>query len=211
MLGPTSRCPTTLTSRRCLVAEPALVLASASPRRRDLLSVLGLEFDVDPADIDEGERPGEAPVAYVRRVASCKATTVAARNPAAVVLAADTTIDLDGVILAKPVDASDAVRMLEALSGREHLAHTAVAVATGGLLNAVEVTTTVRMRPLVRSEIEWYVETGEPLDKAGACAIQGGAACFVESVAGSVSNVVGLPMAETVAALRAAGVAVCSP
>lgn len=190
------------------MAERDLVLASGSPRRREMLSGLGLEFLVDPADIDEGVRPGETPVAYVRRVASSKATTVAARHPTSVVLAADTTIDLDGAVLAKPADAADAARMLEALSGREHLAHTAMAIAVGGLLNVVEVTTAVRMRPLSTAEIDWYVATGEPLDKAGAYAIQGRAAAFVESVAGSVSNVVGLPMAEAVMALRAAGIAV---
>lgn len=190
------------------MAERDLVLASGSPRRREMLSGLGLEFLVDPADIDEGVRPGETPVAYVRRVASSKATTVAARHPTSVVLAADTTIDLDGAVLAKPADAADAARMLEALSGREHLAHTAMAIAVGGLLNVVEVTTAVRMRPLSTAEIDWYVATGEPLDKAGAYAIQGRAAAFVESVAGSVSNVVGLPMAEAVMALREAGIAV---
>ena len=190
------------------MAERDLVLASGSPRRREMLSGLGLEFVIDPADIDEGVRPGETPVAYVRRVASSKATTVAARHPTSVVLAADTTIDLDGAVLAKPADAADAARMLEALSGREHLAHTAMAIAVGGLLNVVEVTTAVRMRPLSTAEIDWYVATGEPLDKAGAYAIQGRAAAFVESVAGSVSNVVGLPMAEAVMALRAAGIAV---
>ena len=190
------------------MAERDLVLASGSPRRREMLSGLGLEFLVDPADIDEGVRPGETPVAYVRRVASSKAATVAARHPTSVVLAADTTIDLDGAVLAKPADAADAARMLEALSGREHLAHTAMAIAVGGLLNVVEVTTAVRMRPLSTAEIDWYVATGEPLDKAGAYAIQGRAAAFVESVAGSVSNVVGLPMAEAVMALRAAGIAV---
>lgn len=190
------------------MAERDLVLASGSPRRREMLSGLGLEFVIDPADIDEGVRPGETPVAYVRRVASSKATTVAARHPTSVVLAADTTIDLDGAVLAKPADAADAARMLEALSGREHLAHTAMAIAVGGLLNVVEVTTAVRMRPLSTAEIDWYVTTGEPLDKAGAYAIQGRAAAFVESVAGSVSNVVGLPMAEAVMALREAGIAV---
>ena len=107
--------------RRCPVAEVGLVLASGSPRRRDMLLGLGLEFIVDPADIDEGVHPSEAPLAYVRRVASSKATTVAARHLSSVVLAADTTIDLDGAVLAKPADTTDAVRMLEALSGREHL------------------------------------------------------------------------------------------
>ncbi len=191
------------------MADPALVLASGSPRRREMLSGLGLDFRVDPADVDESAADGESPIAYVRRIASSKATTVAARHPSAVVLAADTTIDLDGEILAKPVDADEAVTMLSALSGRSHLAHTAVALAHGGLLEVFDVSTTVQMRPIGESEIAWYVGTGEPLDKAGAYAIQGRAAAFVSAVAGSVSNIVGLPLAETVSALRAAGIRVC--
>ena len=169
-----------------------------------MLSGLGLDFRVDPADVDESAADGESPIAYVRRIASSKATTVAARHPSAVVLAADTTIDLDGEILAKPVDADEAVTMLSALSGRSHLAHTAVALAHGGLLEVFDVSTTVQMRPIGESEIAWYV-----VDKAGAYAIQGRAAAFVSAVAGSVSNIVGLPLAETVAALRAAGIRVC--
>lgn len=174
-----------------------------------MLSGLGLDFRVDPADVDESAADGESPIAYVRRIASSKATTVAARHPSAVVLAADTTIDLDGEILAKPVDADEAVTMLSALSGRSHLAHTAVALTHGGLLEVFDVSTTVQMRPIGESEIAWYVGTGEPLDKAGAYAIQGRAAAFVSAVAGSVSNIVGLPLAETVSALRAAGIRVC--
>lgn len=174
-----------------------------------MLAGLGLEFTVDPADVDESAIDGELALAYVRRIASSKAMTVAARHPAAVVLAADTTIDLDGEILAKPADADDAARMLSALSGRSHLAHTSVAVAHGGLLEVFDVSTMVRMRVLGEAEIAWYVGTGEPLDKAGAYAIQGRAAAFVAGVDGSVSNIVGLPLAETVAALRSAGLAVC--
>ena len=197
------------------VDEPGaiVVLASASPRRRDLLASLGLrpgdDLVIDPADTDESWESGEDPVAYVRRIAHDKASTVARRHPGRVVLAADTTVDLDGRILAKPVDAEDAVVMLTRLAGRAHLAHTAVAVVDrDGSCRVEVVTTTVRFRDLEADEIAWYVATGEPLDKAGAYAIQGGAAAFVTRVEGSVSNVVGLPLAETVLALRAAGVTV---
>jgi septum formation protein len=190
-----------------------VVLASASPRRRDLLSSVGLrpgvEVVIDPADTDESWTPGEAPAEYVRRVALDKAMTVARRHPGSVVLAADTTVDLDGRILAKPADAAEAVSMLEALSGRGHLTHTAVALVGVDGRDVVEVvTTSVRFRELSAGEIAWYVATGEPLDKAGAYAIQGGAAAFVVAVEGSVSNVVGLPLAETVLALRSLGVPV---
>ena len=197
------------------VDEPGaiVVLASASPRRRDLLASLGLrpgdDLVIDPADTDESWESGEDPVAYVRRIAHDKASTVARRHPGRVVLAADTTVDLDGRILAKPVDAEDAVVMLTGLAGRAHLAHTAVAVVDcDGSCRVEVVTTTVRFRDLEADEIAWYVATGEPLDKAGAYAIQGGAAAFVTRIEGSVSNVVGLPLAETVLALRAAGVTV---
>lgn len=194
-------------------ATGVVVLASASPRRRDLLASVGLrpgvEVVIDPADTDESWEQGESPVEYVRRVALDKATIVARRHPSTVVLAADTTVDLDGRILAKPDDAADAVAMLESLSGRAHLTHTAVAlVGVDGRTTVEAVTTTVRFRELSPAEIAWYVATGEPLDKAGAYAIQGGAATFVVGVEGSVSNVVGLPLAETVLALRSLGVSV---
>ena len=193
--------------------DPVVVLASASPRRRELLAPLGLrpgdDLVIDPADTDESWEPGEDPVAYVRRVAHDKALTVAGRHPGRVVLAADTTVDLDGRILAKPVDPADATEMLTGLSGRAHLAHTAVAVVDReGSCRVEVVTTVVVFRALDADEIAWYVATGEPLDKAGAYAIQGGAAAFVTRVEGSVSNVVGLPLAETVLALRVAGVTV---
>lgn len=194
-------------------ADPIVVLASASPRRRELLATLGLrpgdDLVIDPADTDESWKPSEDPVAYVRRVAHDKAMTVARRHPGRVVLAADTTVDLDGRILAKPVDADDATAMLTGLSGREHLTHTGLAVVDrSGSCRVEVVTTAVVFRDLGADEVAWYVATGEPLDKAGAYAIQGGAAAFVTRVDGSVSNVVGLPLAETVLALRVAGVTI---
>jgi septum formation protein len=173
-----------------------------------MLLSLGIEFTVMPADVDESWAPGEDPVSYVARVAHDKASAVLTRNAGSVVLAADTTVDLDGVILAKPSDNGDAVAMLESLSGRSHEAHTAVVVASGSAIETIVVSTNVRFRTLAPQEIEWYVGTGEPLDKAGAYGIQGPAAAFVDWVRGSVSNVVGLPLAETVGLLRDAGVVV---
>jgi septum formation protein len=186
------------------VAE--LVLASGSPRRKSLLSDLDVDFIVVPADVDESSLVGEDAKTYVARVATLKAQTVRESYPNAVVLAADTTVDRDGEILAKPVDAADAASMLRSLSGREHLTHTAVCVAHGDLVDTVVVSTAVMFRCLGTEEIDWYVRTGEPLDKAGAYGIQGRAAAFVSSISGSVSNVVGLPLAETIGLLRKAGV-----
>jgi septum formation protein len=186
------------------VAE--LVLASGSPRRKSLLSDLDVDFIVVPADVDESSLVGEDAKTYVARVATLKAQTVRESYPNAVVLAADTTVDRDGEILAKPVDAADAASMLRSLSGREHFTHTAVCVAHGDLVDTVVVSTAVMFRGLGTEEIDWYVRTGEPLDKAGAYGIQGRAAAFVSSISGSVSNVVGLPLAETIGLLRKAGV-----
>lgn len=183
-----------------------LVLASGSPRRKSLLSDLDVDFIVVPADVDESSLVGEDAKTYVARVATLKAHTVRESYPNAVVLAADTTVDRDGEILAKPVDAADAASMLRSLSGREHFTHTAVCVAHGDLVDTVVVSTAVTFRCLATEEIDWYVRTGEPLDKAGAYGIQGRAAAFVSSISGSVSNVVGLPLAETIGLLRKAGV-----
>lgn len=178
----------------------AFVLASGSPRRRQLLADLGLDFEVRPADIDETPRRGEAPDRYVLRLAHEKAAVI----PGNLVLAADTTVDLDGEILGKPADPADAVAMLQRLSGREHLVHTGVFFAGRSLV----CTTKVTFRRLPWSEIEWYVATGEPLDKAGAYGMQGRAASMVASLDGSGTNVIGLPLAETVKLLRAAGIVV---
>jgi len=173
-----------------------LVLASASPRRAELLASAGYAFTVDPADVDEAERPGEPPEAYVVRVAREKARAVAARRePGEIVLAADTTVVVDGEILAKPADESEAIRMLRRLSGVEHRVFTGVVAISGGRELAEVVSTRVRLLPLGTDDIQWYVETGEPMGKAGAYAIQGRAARFVEWIEGSWSNVVGLPVA----------------
>ncbi|HLL51928.1 MAG TPA: Maf family protein [Myxococcaceae bacterium] len=182
-----------------------LVLASSSPRRRELLSSLGLTFEVKGADIDEAVRPGESPPAYVERLAREKAAAVAAKYPGAAVLAADTSVVLEEEILGKPKDVADAERMLAALSGRGHSVLTGIAVA-GPLERSRVIGTEVRFRPLSPEEIAWYARTGEPLDKAGAYAIQGIAGAFISEIRGSPSNVVGLPLWETVELLQRAGV-----
>jgi len=151
---------------------------------------------VDPADVDESERPGEEARAYVLRVAREKARAVAARRKAGeTVLAADTTVVADGEILAKPADESDAVRMLQLLAGREHHVFTGVVMISGATELSEVVETRVRLLPLEMDDIRWYVQTGEPMGKAGAYAIQGRAARFIDWIEGSWSNVVGLPVA----------------
>jgi septum formation protein len=177
-----------------------LVLASSSPRRRDLLTLLGVPFSATDADVDETPRDGERPLDLVRRLAVDKARAVDG-DP---VLAADTVVDVDGEILGKPVDADDARRMLERLAGRTHHVHTGVAVRSGGHVEIEVVSTAVRFVPLSGDAIEWYVGTGEPFGKAGAYAIQGAGGALVEGIEGSVSNVVGLPLA-TVASLLGIG------
>jgi septum formation protein len=181
---------------------PRLVLASQSPRRRELLAQLGISLEVRPAHADESVRPGEPPRDYVLRVAREKARAVAGD----LVLAADTAVVLGVEVLGKPADGADARRMLEALSGTEHEVLTAVCVRRTDALELDAIAaTTVRFARLSSAEIDWYVGTGEPLDKAGAYAIQGAGGAFVLSVSGSVSNVVGLPLAETADLLRRAG------
>lgn len=182
-----------------------LVLASQSPRRRELLAGLGFALDVRPAETDESVLPGEAPRAYVSRVAREKARAV----PGEVVLAADTAVVLGDAILGKPRDPADAARMLRALSGTTHQVLTGVCVrrnAPGAVAeHEILVATAVRFRALTDGEIAWYVATGEPLDKAGAYALQGAGGVLVEAVEGSVSGVVGLPLVESVRLLAAAG------
>jgi septum formation protein len=179
----------------------AIVLASASPRRRELLAQLGVDFTIATPDVDETPLPGEAPVVYVRRLARAKALAVEA-PPGTLVIAADTTVDLDGQILAKPSGADEAAAMLRRLSARTHRVHTGVAVHMGERELDDVVTSLVTFTPLSAAAIEWYVATGEPLDKAGAYAVQGAGGVFVQRVRGSVSNVVGLPL-HTVARLAA--------
>lgn len=182
-----------------------VILASSSPRRRELLATLGVEFDVVPADIDESVVPGEDPAGYVRRLAAAKAAAVATLHPHALVIAADTTVDVDGVILGKPVDPDDARRMLRLLGGRSHLVHTGLAVHVGDHVAVETETTVVTFAALSDAAIEWYVATGEPFDKAGGYGMQGRAAALVERIDGSATNVIGLPLARAVRLAAAAG------
>lgn len=172
-----------------------LILASASPRRADLLDSANLDFEVRPAEIDESVRPGESPEAYVRRLSIEKAAAVA--GPDEVVVAADTTVEIDGEILGKPIDDADARRMLGLLAGAEHHVHTGVSVRANDRTRTVVVTTVVEFLPLDADAIERYVATGEPFDKAGGYAIQGAGGALVRRIDGSVSNVIGLPLDET--------------
>jgi septum formation protein len=183
-----------------------LLLASGSPRRAELLRAAGFSFDVQPANVDESLHAGETPDMYVRRVSEAKARAVLSTARNRVVLGADTTVVLDDHILGKPVDVSDARRMLRLLSGRLHQVLTAVTLAHDTrVLTRVEITD-VEFAPLSDDEVEWYVASGEPFDKAGAYAVQGLASRFVSRVCGSYSNVVGLPVALVYAMLHDLGV-----
>jgi len=179
-----------------------LVLASGSPRRRELLVQAGFSFRVQAADIDETPLAGEAADAYVERLAREKALAVASlQTELCVVLAADTTVVVDGEILAKPVDAADARRMLGLLAGRDHWVMTGIAAAGGRVVSAVE-RTRVCFGVIPAAELDAYVASGDPMDKAGAYAIQGYAARWIPRIEGDYTNVVGLPIARTVALLR---------
>ncbi len=180
-----------------------LILASASPRRRELLTQIAVPHTVVPAGIDETPRPGERPVDYVRRLAVEKARTVLAHHPEATVLAADTTVVLVGEMLNKPTDLADAERMLRALSGRTHHVHTGIAVASNTGERAHVETTAVTMTAVPEAELLAYLGTGDSLDKAGAYGIQGYAARWISRIEGDFFNVVGLPLAATVRLLRA--------
>jgi septum formation protein len=173
-----------------------IILASASPRRAELLRAAGIDFDVRPADIDEAILPGEAPSDYVSRLAEAKARVVHERESDRTVLAADTAVVVDGHILGKPIDEADAQRMLRSLAGRTHEVVTAVSLFHPGEIVDTRVdTTTVELAALSEADITWYVSSGEPMDKAGAYAVQGLASRFVTRIEGSYSNVVGLPIA----------------
>lgn len=184
---------------------PPVVLASASPRRRDLLARLGIVPDIRPAHVDETPHPGEAPQALVQRLAHAKAAAVDAPDDALVV-AADTEVVLDGRVLGKPADDAQAVAMLTALSGRTHDVLTGVAVRCGDRTTTDVAVTRVHVRSLGPPEIDWYVRTGEPMGKAGAYAIQGAGAVFITGIDGSDTNVIGLPLALLVSLARRVGV-----
>ena len=171
-----------------------IVLASGSPRRRQLLEMLGIPFRVVSPEVDESPRPAEQPEGYVTRLAREKARTVSAREPGSVVLAADTTVVLRGRVFAKPAGPDDAADMLQRLQGRKHQVLTAVAVALDGRLEHALDVTDVTFRRLSSQQIADYVATGEPLDKAGAYAIQGKGAALVEGINGDFFGVMGLPL-----------------
>ena len=184
-----------------------LILASASPRRRELLEQLGVDYLCDPAAIDESAVAGEKPEDYVRRMAREKAAAVAARHPSSRwVLAADTTVVLGDDVLGKPRDHFDGLGMLARLSGRGHSVLTAICLHGAGEAQGELVETRVEFVPLSREVCEAYLATDEPWDKAGCYAIQGLGGAFVRSIQGSYSNVVGLPLSETWQLLKTAGI-----
>lgn len=188
-----------------------LILASGSPRRRELLERMGLTFTVQPADADETLAPGLTAQEQVIRLSRKKAEAVAAAHGLdgdTVILSADTVVVLDGNILGKPRDEADAARMLEAFSGRSHLVLTGVTVLSGGGMESHCEETEVHFRPISQAEIDAYIATGEPMDKAGAYGIQGYAALFVEKLVGDYYNVMGLPVCSTALMLRRAGIPV---
>ena len=195
-----------------------LILASASPRRRELLTQAGFSFQVHPAHIPEAPLEGEDALTYVTRLAREKAETVfreltgakaagdaGLEGDALAVLGADTTVTLDNHILEKPVDAADAARMLRLLSGRIHRVITGVALVTAEEAEVAAETTAVRFMELAEEDIAAYVATGEPMDKAGAYAIQGRAACWIPRIEGCYFNVVGLPLALVARLLKSGG------
>ncbi len=182
-----------------------VVLASASPRRRELLTLIGIAHEVRPADVDEQVRPGEDPAAYVERLAQEKAAVVARQHPEAVVIAADTTVVLDGEILGKPATMDEAVTMLAALTGRSHVVHTGIAIRRGARVASAVDHVVVTMRALGAEEIRAYVATGEPMDKAGAYGIQGYGATIVTRVEGDFFAVMGLGLATLVRVLGMVG------
>ena len=188
------------------MSTPRLLLASASPRRREILACLGLEFEARGFDLDETPLPDETAADMVLRLARDKAE--AGAPEAEVVLAADTSVVLDGEIFGKPRDGEDAVAMLGRLSGREHEVLTGVAVAWSGRIETALSSTRVRFRDIGRDEALQYWQSGEPADKAGAYGIQGLGGVFVSNIEGSYSGVVGLPVFETARLLSRAGIPV---
>jgi len=183
-----------------------IILASQSPRRRELLALIGISHDVRPADLDERVFPGEVPTEHAERLARSKAEAIALHEPTAVVIGADTIVVLDGDILGKPRDATEAASTLRRLSGRTHTVHTAVAVAhRGRTVSGVE-SVEVTFRPLSDSQIETYIATGEPMDKAGAYGIQGYGAVIVERVHGDYFAVMGLALGRLVGLLESVGI-----
>lgn len=183
-----------------------VVLASASPRRRDLLDLIGIAHEVRPANIDETLRPRETPRRYAERLAREKASAIATRDPDLITIGADTVVVINRKVLGKPADATDAARMLRMLSGREHTVITAVAVSRGRKLRSAIEEVRVKFRRLRDDEIDAYIAMGEPMDKAGAYGIQGYGATIVERIEGDYFAVMGLPLVRLVGLMRDVGV-----
>jgi septum formation protein len=177
-----------------MVKLPKLILASGSPRRSEIMNSVGWEFTKIAPDIDESEIPGESAADYVRRLAREKADVVAASNPGEIVLAADTTVVINDSIIGKPTDLADARRMIEMLAGSWHEVLTGVAVASNGDTRVGLQRTRVKFAEMTNAEIDFLVKKGDPLDKAGAYAVQAQAALFIEGIEGDYWNVVGLPI-----------------
>lgn len=191
-----------------LVTAGEFILASQSPRRHELLKSIGLDFTVEPGDVDETYRNGELPREHTLRLSREKAQTVSRRYPDAWVLAADTVVVIDGEVLGKPATAAEARQMLGKLSGREHQVFTAFALTGPGSAALVEevVASSVLFRVIAPEEMSWYVASDEPYDKAGGYAVQGKGAFFIREIRGSYTNVMGLPLCEVVDALKRKGI-----
>jgi septum formation protein len=187
------------------IHDMRVILASQSPRRRELLTLIGIKHEVLPADIDESLMPGELPAPHAERLARAKAHTIAEREPGAVVIAADTIVVVDGDVLGKPRDSAEAHAMLKRLSGRTHTVLTAIAVARAAQTESAVESVDVTFRALTDSEITAYIATGEPMDKAGAYGIQGYGATIVERVSGDYFSVMGLGLRRLVELLGRVG------
>lgn len=188
------------------MTHPRVILASSSPRRRELLTLVGIPHEVQPADIDESYRDGEEASAHAERLAREKGAVIAARNPDAVVISADTIVVIDGLVLCKPRDDADAARMLAMLSEQTHVVLTAVAVQYRGEMRSGVESVRVTFRPLTRESIRAYIATREPMDKAGAYGIQGFGATLVERIDGDYFAVMGLALARMIDLLDSVGV-----
>ncbi|MDD4241476.1 MAG: Maf family protein [Smithellaceae bacterium] len=187
-----------------LLLSYPLILASASPRREELLRSLGLSFTILPAHIDETWQEGETPAAHVKRLAREKAAAMAVKHPQAIVLGADTIVALDGLILGKPKNRKQAREMLQRLSGRTHTVFTGFAIAqkSRGAAKTRVVRSAVRFKVIDPDEMRWYIASAEPYDKAGGYAAQGMGASFIKSIRGSYTNVIGLPVCEVMEELK---------
>lgn len=190
-----------------MIKLPKMILASGSPRRAEIMNSVGWEFEKDVPDIDESEAPNESPEDYVLRLARTKAEKIAAAHPGSIVLGADTTVVIQDQILGKPLDLDDARRMIGILAGKWHEVLTAVAVVSAGKTSTGLQRTRVKFAPMTDDEINFLAENGDPLDKAGAYAVQAQAALFIEAIDGDYWNVVGLPISLVYRLVMPAGAA----